>query len=321
MLSVLLKTKQTYRDCMGNDSQSFSNQKLTIVGAGRLGQTLGRLFVQNQIFFVEQVYCRTLTSAEKAADFIGQGRAVDDLRNLSNSEIVCLAVPDDSITQVAQALAEQFVDSPPWGAFHCSGASGAEILAPLENIGVKVAALHPIYSFASPSNAVKEFSGVNFALDGEEQLLGVLERAVLKLQGKSFRIRSEDKALYHTANVILSNLLVALVHQGISLYQEVGVSESDARSIVAPLVNASVNSIALNGTVAALTGPIVRGDHSTVEKHLRALESQSSLVASIYRDLSLTALEIAKLRGEASLPQLERIATLLNNLESTGGLQ
>jgi predicted dinucleotide-binding enzyme len=51
-------------------------KKLNIIGCGRIGKTLGRLWHERGCFKIQDVLNRSLTSASQAVSFIGEGRAI-----------------------------------------------------------------------------------------------------------------------------------------------------------------------------------------------------------------------------------------------------
>src|SRR5690242_5098350 len=143
---------------------------LSIVGAGRLGRTLGRL-ARDAGYTVVDVLCRDPEHARDAAGFIGGGRAVTELAQLAPAELYLLAVPDAAHELAAAGVV-------PAGAlvFHASGAGEASLLAPLAANGARIGSLHPAFSFAEPARAVEVFSGTLCALEGEESVCTELER-------------------------------------------------------------------------------------------------------------------------------------------------
>src|SRR5437764_11675985 len=94
---------------------------LNLVGAGHVGRALGRLFSRHGVFEVQDVLTRAPASARAAVGFIGAGRAVDAPEDLRPAAVWMLAVADDQIAPVAEALASS---GKALGAtvFHCSGA-------------------------------------------------------------------------------------------------------------------------------------------------------------------------------------------------------
>jgi predicted short-subunit dehydrogenase-like oxidoreductase (DUF2520 family) len=118
-------------------------------------------------------------------------------------------------------------------------------------------------------------------------------------------VDDSHRALYHGAAVFASNYLVVLMHVAVGLLEQAGWTEKEATAALVRLSEGVLLSVSRRRPVAALTGPIRRGDVGTVERHLAVLAevdsgSAGSNVASradLYRMLGLIALEIAKEAG------------------------
>src|SRR5690554_4439268 len=78
---------------------------LTIIGCGKLGKTLGRLWAARKTFRVQQVLNRSQASARLATDFIGGGEPISSFADLLPADVYMIATPDDQITPVAEQLA------------------------------------------------------------------------------------------------------------------------------------------------------------------------------------------------------------------------
>jgi predicted short-subunit dehydrogenase-like oxidoreductase (DUF2520 family) len=95
-----------------------------------------------------------------------------------------------------------------------------------------------------------------------------------------------DRATYHAAACVASNHVVALLGQAERLAAECGVPfEALAR-----LARSSVDNAFALGPRAALTGPVARGDWSTIAAHLDALAPEER---SAYRALAREALRLS----------------------------
>jgi predicted short-subunit dehydrogenase-like oxidoreductase (DUF2520 family) len=70
------------------------------------------------------------------------------------------------------------------------------------------------------------------------------------------------------------------------------VAASDATRALVPLAEGALANVLAKGTTEGLTGPIRRGDATTVSRHLDALRGSPEL-AEIYRALARHAVEIA----------------------------
>jgi predicted short-subunit dehydrogenase-like oxidoreductase (DUF2520 family) len=204
---------------------------------------------------------------------------------------VFLAVPDDSVQPIAELLAGAGKRIPESVAFvHLSGALSLDALEPL---GARhpVGSFHPLQSFPEPRPPAA-LRGIFVAIDGNGASLRRRLAALARAAGaRPKRVGDGERALYHAAAVFASNYVVALLDEGVLLLRAAGWSEKEATSGLLALTEGSLASVRKRGAVAALTGPVRRGDVKTVERHLGALSGLPA--ADLYRMLGLIALEIA----------------------------
>ncbi len=274
--------------------------RLNIIGAGKLGRTLGRLWTGQKIFAVQDILNRTVDSGRQAAAFIGTGRAVAGFDELRPAEWHLIATGDDRIEYCAAGLASAGILRPGDTIFHCSGFLASTILAAPGEMGVLTASLHPLRSFAEPETAVENFAGTNCALEGNPVVLARLEEAVMAIGGVPFIIESSRKALYHAAAVLSSNGLTALLQAAIEAWSEAGLTEQQALRISEPLVRNTLDNIYRIGPLKALTGPVVRGDRKVVAGEMEALGAWKMESRELYRLLGTFALEMARRRAQGT---------------------
>ena len=74
-------------------------------------------------------------------------------------------------------------------------------------------------------------------------------------------------------------------------------AQSDAWKMLVPLMRGTLENMADQGPEKALTGPLVRGDVSTVQKHLQSLSPDE---AELYRVLGQAVLRLTGLDSETS---------------------
>lgn len=281
---------------------------LSIIGAGRLGRTLGRL-AHDAGYTVVDVLCRDPEHARGAAAFIGGGHAVSELTQLAPAELYLLAVPDAAIADTAHELAEAGVV--PVGAlvFHASGAGETSLLVPLADGGVRIGSLHPAFSFAEPARAVTSFGGTLCALEGEESVCVELARLAEALGGRPFRLAPGGKAAYHAALSMASNYLVTLNELALNVAAQAGIEPAVASQLVGGLMRQTLDNVLALGPAAALTGPIVRGDAGTVARHLTVIDD--ALCADAYRAMGKATLRLAGERlDEESQRELSKLLAL-----------
>src|ERR1035437_93519 len=101
---------------------------MTLVGAGKVGKTLARLWTVNQTFHLQDVLTRTPESAIRAVNFIGAGQAVNEYANLRPADIYLIASPDNQIRKCCEALAGTGLLCAGSVVFHCSGALPSSVL-------------------------------------------------------------------------------------------------------------------------------------------------------------------------------------------------
>lgn len=270
---------------------------LNIIGAGRVGQTLGRLWATSGVFQIQAVFARSMASAQRARDFIGAGQALSDLSVLPPADVWMLSVPDSQITPVAQALATLATASGeprPALVCHCSGALGSDQLAPLRQLGWQVASCHPLLSFAQPERAVAQFAGTPCALEGDASALPTLEAAFTHIGGQCFPLAAQDKLLYHAGAVFATNFLPVLQDLAEQLWQRSGMPEDLAQQMRSTLLNNAVTNIVALGPQAALTGPAARGDTALVARQQQALADWNPQVGEAYATLSQLATRLAR---------------------------
>jgi predicted short-subunit dehydrogenase-like oxidoreductase (DUF2520 family) len=194
-----------------------------------------------------------LASALRAAGLdvegpLGRGQAPE-------APLILLCVPDGAIADAAAAM--------PDGALvgHCSGATA---------LGACDFSLHPLMTVPETG---AEFAGVPAAVAGHPVATELAER----LGMHPFHVADEDRAAYHAAAAMASNFLVILESAAERVAQTAGVG----RDALAPLVRQSAENWAAHGR-AALTGPHVRGDHATIERHRAALTERAPDLLPLY---------------------------------------
>ena len=273
---------------------------LCIIGGGKVGRTLARLWVDSQAVELLDVLSRTKDSAQGACSFIGAGRAIEAWSELRAASLYLIAVPDDSIEQACADLAATGKLQAHSIVFHCSGAKNIQVLHAALEHGAAVASVHPIRSFASPELLISSFAGTYCGAEGEPRALEVLGKLFTAIGGKIVAINSEHKVLYHAAAVFASNYLVTLLDLAQRAYVEAGIEPATALQLMEPLVRATVDNVFKLGPLPALTGPIARGDMATVRRQQEAVDEWRARYGDLYREFAKLTMELAARRGPKS---------------------
>ncbi|MFQ5996624.1 MAG: DUF2520 domain-containing protein, partial [Dehalococcoidales bacterium] len=153
--------------------------------------------------------------------------------------------------------------------------------------------------------------GSTFAIEAEEPLKGILTDMVTALKGDWVYLTAEDKALYHAAACIACNYFYTIVKLATDLWQNFGKSTDEAIKAYLPLLRGSVNNLGKIGLPHCLTGPIARGDLTTIRKHLAALEKYAPELLPLYRELGIRTIPIALAKGIIDQSRAEELEALL----------
>lgn len=268
-------------------------KKINLLGSGRVGSTLARLWHEQRIFEVQDVLTQSLASATEAVGFIGAGQAVVSLADMREADLWMLAVPDREISNVAIAISQLNPSRAAGIAFHCSGALSSAELLPLSQQGWTVASAHCLLSFATPSEAVQQFARTPCALEGDALAINVLSTAFQEIGGNCFPLLEKNKLLYHAAAVFATNFLPVLQATADRLWHDSGMPHDLAKQVRGKLLHNAVANILSLGPEGALTGPAARGDTALVQRQAEAVKAWDSPTGDAYKALSLLASTLA----------------------------
>ena len=273
----------------------LKSTQLSVIGAGRVGQTIAHLFANTAGLAVSQVLCRQYSHAEAASSFIGQGTAEAHMEALHPCDMWLIGVPDSAIENTSNALARlaQERQWQPSMAFHCSGYCSSDSLAALRKLGWSVASVHPALNFAKPENSVAQFSGTLCGIEGDEKASQWLGQAMTAIGGKTFGLDAQTKVMYHAAAVFCSNFTIALQDIAQQAWRKAGLAEEILVPLNRQLLETSVRNVLALGPSRAITGPAARGDAQTVLHQLAVVTDWSEEAGLIYRQLSDAAFRLA----------------------------
>lgn len=258
---------------------------VAIVGPGRLGQAMGRLLAGAGIA-IGFVAARQLTRARKAVRFIGGGKAVSlGDRQLDEADIILITTSDATIGPVARRIATRRKDWTGRIALHACGSLPSSVLSPFKDRGAAVGSLHPFRSVPSPEAGVRNLPGSYWALEGDRRAVAAARRWVKALDGTAFKLRPESKPLYHVSAFLVCPTVVTLMDCSERLLREAGVPKKVVRPMLGKFVAETVDNFEKYGGRRSLSGPAVRGDWKTLERHLVELQHFAPEVIPAYVDL------------------------------------
>jgi predicted short-subunit dehydrogenase-like oxidoreductase (DUF2520 family) len=263
--------------------------RVAIIGRGRMGSGLAA----------------ALDVVEVPVRLLGRERQA---RDTLDADLVLIASTDEAIGEVAAELAGAGAIVAAQVVLHLSGLLDRGALHALAPTGAGLGSFHPLQSVPDPDTAAARLRGAYAGLEGDERAVAAGQDLAAVLGMHPIRLAPGTKPAYHAGAVIASNYLVSLAALAEGLAREAGVPPADAMRLYLPLMQGTVASLSL-GPVAALTGPIRRGDAATVRRHLAALDPGQRVV---YRALGRIALRLAREAGLAE-PLADAVERSLSN--------
>jgi predicted short-subunit dehydrogenase-like oxidoreductase (DUF2520 family) len=264
--------------------------KIAIVGAGKFGSALAEA-LYTAGFRISEILSRPSPRSRRRAGTLARrvnAKAAVLSSAALDADVVWLCVPDREIAGYALQLARSYAHWKGKIVLHSSGALSGDELKPLRSSGAYAASAHPLMTFVGHGEQVPE--DVPFAVEGDRKAVAIAARLIRGIGGRVYPIRKEHKAAYHAWGFFASPLLTSLLTLAEKVASEAGVRKAEARRRMVPIVLQTVKNYARWGGARGFSGPLIRGDFATVEKHLRVLRRVAA-ASDVYRALARAALK------------------------------
>ena len=285
--------------------------KIGFIGAGKVGSGFG-CYLRARDMNVSGYFDLDENASTLAADAV-EGRvfkSIDDV--LKASDMVFITTQDDKIESVCNMLSQSSYFTSQHLIGHMSGASTCELLKSVSEKGAEVFVLHPLQAFTDMNRVAKQLETTYFSVETVAQLPVRVKELLDVLGNPYFELKPSQKAHYHMAAVIVSNYLTTLMDFGLTQMEQAGIPKEDAWKALEPLIKGALSNIDQLGPAGALTGPIARGDVSTVNTHLKALESDTEGRA-FYQFMANRTLGLAQVEKIKDKDKIEAVKKALEN--------
>jgi predicted short-subunit dehydrogenase-like oxidoreductase (DUF2520 family) len=261
--------------------------KISFIGAGRTGVSLGRYFKSRGLEI--SGYLDTVKDSEnRAASITGSSSLKTYKELIKASDMIFVTVPDGLIESAWNELMESGVSNKLIA--HVSGALSSKIFKEADKRNCKVISIHPMMTFPSGDTDIGKMEKMPLTIEGDlenfEWLLG-------ELPNKKYRVSPDKKVNYHLAGVFASNLLIPVIHRALKNIEKAGLEMGE--EIIFPIIEKTIENIKEKGCSKAATGPLERGDIDTISKHLKV---QDGIEKELYIAASLELIEILKDRDK-----------------------
>jgi len=269
--------------------------RIGFFGAGKAGFTLGKYFSDKGVDVVGY-WSRNPRSAEDAAIFTNSTYYNSAEELIRRCDTLFLTVPDSVIGTLWDGiknfpLKDKLV-------CHVSGALSSGVFSDIDQTGAFGYSIHPLFAIHSKYNSHKQIEKAFFTIEGAEQRMYIIRLLMDRLGNNYAVIDYEKKELYHAAAVTASNHVLALLNTAQNYLIECGMTRSQAENALNPLFLGNAQNAAEVGVINALTGPVERGDLSTVKKHISCLDGISDEDKQLYMLLALKLCDLADIKNE-----------------------
>jgi predicted short-subunit dehydrogenase-like oxidoreductase (DUF2520 family) len=263
--------------------------KIGIIGAGKVGTSLATI-LKKKGFHIVAVSDTAETSLKTAEKYLGKDvlYTQNNIDVVNASEAIAITTQDRVIQDVAAEINTKADRLDGKLIFFTSGADPSSILQPLDKKGAFLGSLHPLQTFPDIDSAIGVLQDTCIFIEGDKDAIPILRHLGDHIGAKVYVIAGKDKVLYHLSAVFVCNLLSALFYSSKGLMEKINI---DFEPFL-PIIRATLKNIESKGPLAALTGPIVRGDVKTVKAHLASIEDME-LHKKVYKALSEVAVQMA----------------------------
>ena len=238
--------------------------KVILLGSGNVATHLFQAFSKANGVEVVQVFSRTISK-----DF-PETLQTSDFSKITEADVYIICVLDSAISSVSsQLLFENRL------VVHTSGSSDLNLLDSKNNKGV----FYPLQTFTK--NKAVDFSEIPICLETEtDSDFKLLEKIAKSISKNVYVISSEQRKALHVSAVFVCNFTNHLYTIGNTICKENNIPFE----ILQPLIKETAEKIQSLSPSEAQTGPAVRNDKKTIEKHIDFLTNENQ--KEIYKILT-----------------------------------
>lgn len=276
--------------------------KVGFIGAGKVGFSFGKYFEEHKVKLTG-FYSKSEDSSLAASNFTNSKQYLDVKSLLDESDTIFITTPDDQIKGVWEEIKKYKIKNKI--ICHCSGAISSDIFSNIQEYGAYGYSVHPMFSISDKYNSFKNLRRSFITIEGDEKYSTQLCHFFKRLGNAAQIVDKQNKSLYHAASVVSSNLILGLINTSVTYLIECGFNEKMAIEALYPLIEFNIRNIKEKGIIQSLTGPVERGDISTIKGHCEVLSDEDR---KLYKLLSKNVLEIAMVKNmDRDYSELEKL--------------
>ncbi len=249
--------------------------KVIVIGNGNVAQHFIKVFLQTKEVSLVQAFAR---KTESLLHLLPKEQITNDYKAILDADVYLISVTDNAISEVSSQLT--FTNKL---VVHTSGTSNINVLNTKNRKGV----FYPLQTF-SKDKAV-DFSSIPICLEAENTSdYETLEILAKTISNKVYSIDSVQRSTLHVAAVFVSNFVNHMYVIGNDICQK----NKIPFEILQPLIQEVATKISVLAPKEAQTGPALRNDTQTIEKHLEFLKDSN--YQDIYQLLTQSIQHVSK---------------------------
>lgn len=247
---------------------------IALLGSGNVATHMGRALT-GKGYDILQVYSRTLAHAQSLANALGT-QAIDDLAYLNTTaDAYIIAVSDDAIKPVLLQL-------PPALKGMVLHTAGSVNITAFVGHAIRYGVLYPVQTFSTAKKQV-DFSSIPIALEAsDEKTMNDVRTLSNRLSNRVFPCDSKQRLALHVAAVFACNFTNYLYAVAADILDD---HQLDI-DLIRPLIVETAEKVLTHEPKDVQTGPAVRDDRETQQKHLVLLEKDHPDKVALYQSLS-----------------------------------
>ena len=239
--------------------------KIVCIGAGQLASQLMPA-LEHTGYEIIQVYSRTIVSANSLVLQLKNAVATNDLSRIQkDADLYFFSLKDDIVEKVATELS--YLENEKSVFVHTSG------ILPLNAIPfIRRGIFYPLQTF-SPGHAVN-WKNTPILVTGEDEVItSSLQDMASKISDRVYKLSDQDRAALHVAAVFANNF----TNHMLTIAEKICNEHHVSFEILKPIIKETIEKALDAGPSNSQTGPAVRGDQQTIDKHLKMLSDDAGL--------------------------------------------
>jgi len=233
--------------------------KILIIGAGKVGTSLA-ILLDKAGYTIEGIVSGTQESASRLGKLMGCSFSTDLLTDL-NVDFVIVSVPDHLLKEVLGELTSYDSSTT---VIHTAGSYSIEMFP--GNTSYRKGIIYPLQTFTHDRRAYLDDIPLFIEADSDETL-GLIHNLASDISDQVVHIEYDQRQKLHLAAVFVCNFVNHMYFAGEKILEDTGIRFG----VLEPLIRETFLKAIELGPEQSQTGPAIRNDKITLEKHLKLL--------------------------------------------------